>query len=160
MKAPSRLRLEPKPSRIASIAIVVAAAATTVLMLCLPLDAGATFAVLVVISIVAARGLWRCGRRGVPAIVHIGQDRRLTATARDGRSRDGTILDASYVGARVTTIVWRADRSSRYRPAEALLILPDMLPRDDFRRLRVLLRYGRPIVEEESDEETSGRAAA
>jgi hypothetical protein len=36
--------------------------------------------------------------------------------------------------------VWRPDRS-RFSRAE--FILPDMLPADDFRRLRVLLRYGR-----------------
>ena len=44
--------------------------------------------------------------------------------------------------------------------AQTVLILPDMLPADEFRRLRVLLRYGRPVVEEADDEDTSGRDAA
>jgi hypothetical protein len=47
---------------------------------------------------------------------------------------------SSYVGARITTIVWRPDGAWRSR---AEFILPDMLPAGDFRQLRVLMRYGR-----------------
>ena len=65
----------------------------------------------------------------------------------DGCSCDGTILDATYVGARLVTIVWRADADRagwrRLRPARTIVVLPDTLPADDFRRLRVVLRYGR-----------------
>ncbi len=63
----------------------------------------------------------------------------------DGRSRAGAILDDSYVGAWLTTIVWRQDGQPWWRPATAIVVLPDMLPRDEFRRLRVVLRYGRPV---------------
>lgn len=104
---------------------------------------------------VAARAFWRCTGRGVPALVHVGHDRRITTSSRDGRSHDGVVLDDSYVGAWVTTIVWRRDGASRLAPAESILILPDTLPVDEFRRLRVLLRYGRPTI----DEDTSGRVA-
>ena len=155
MKSPPRLRLEPRPSRIACAAIAVGCAAMAVLMLFLRLDWWMTAAALLAIIGVAGRGFWRCTGRGVPALLHVGHDRRITATARDGRSRDGTILDDSYVGAHVTTIVWRPDRASRSSPARTILILRDTLPADEFRRLRVLLRYGRRIVEEE----TSGRDA-
>ena len=92
---------------------------------------------------VLASSLWRCTGRGVPAIVHVGLDRRITVTDRDGRSRSGAILDDSYVGVCLTTIVWRDDRAPWWRPARAILVLPDTLPPDDFRRLRVALRYGR-----------------
>ena len=74
---------------------------------------------------------------------------------RDGRSRDGSIQDDSYVGEHLTTIVWRPDDAPRYERARTILILPDMLSPEDFRRLRVLMRYGRAVVEEE----TSGRVA-
>jgi hypothetical protein len=47
---------------------------------------------------------------------------------------------ATYVGAWVTTIVWRPDGA---RWSRAILVLPDMLPAEDFRRLRVMLRYAR-----------------
>jgi hypothetical protein len=61
---------------------------------------------------------------------------------RDGRDQliAGHVRAATYVGARITTIVWRPDGAWRSR---AELILPDMLPAEDFRRLRVQLRYGR-----------------
>ena len=153
MKPPPRLRLEPRPSRVACVGIACACSALAVLVLLMPLDAWATTAELLAIIGVAGRGLWCCTGRGVPALLHVGHDRRITATAPDGHSRNGTIQDDSYVGARLTTIVWCPDRASRFAPARTMLILPDMLPADEFRRLRVLLRYGRPVVEEE----TSGR---
>jgi hypothetical protein len=156
MNPPPRLRLEPRPSRLACAAIAIGSAASSVLTLLLPIDGWAKVAAILVICGVAGRGLWRCTGRGVPALLHVGHDRRITASARDGRSRDGSILDASYVGARITTIVWRPDRAPRFAFAQSILILPDTLPADDFRHLRVLLRYGRAIV----DEGTSDRSAA
>ena len=158
MKPPPRLRLEPRPSRIACVAIIVGFAGMTGLMLWLQLDAREAGAAVVFICGVGARSLWRCSGRGIPVLLYVGHGRTLTATLRDGRSIDGAILDDSYVGARITTIVWRPERASRYRPAQTIVILPDTLPAEDFRRLRVLLRYGRPIVDE-AGEGTSGRAA-
>lgn len=155
MKPPPRLRIEPRPSRMACAAIAIGCTAISALVLCLPLDGWTTSAAILAILGVAGRGFWRCSGRGVPAILHVGHDRRMTASSRDGRSRDGSIGDDSYIGARLTTIVWRPDCAPRFAPAETILILPDMVPGDDFRRLRVLLRYGRPVVEEE----TSGRDA-
>ena len=156
MKPPPRLRLEPRPSRIAYAAIVGACAAIGVLMLSLPLAAWMTAVVLLAIAGVAAHGLWRCTGRGMPAILHVGHDRRITATTRDGRSRDGVILDDSYVGARLTIIVWRPDLAPRFAPARTMLILPDMMGDDEFRQLRVLLRYGRPVVLDETSARDAG----
>ena len=158
MKPPPRLRLEPRPSRIACAAIATGCTAMSALVASLPLEPPMTADALLAIVWVAVRGFWRCTGRGVPALLHVGHDRRLTASTRDGRTRDGSILDDSYVGARVTTIVWRPDRAAWFAPARTILVLPDTLPAEDFRRLRVLLRYGKPLVEEE-DGEASGRAA-
>ncbi len=155
MNPPRRLRLEPRPSRIACATIASACAAFCALILLLPLDAWATLAAVLTICGIAARALWRCTGRGVPALLHVGYDRRITASSRDGQSRSGAILDDSYVGAILTTIVWRPDGATRYAWPESIVILPDTLHADDFRHLRVLLRYGRPVV----DEETSGRVA-
>ena len=126
------------------------------LVLLLPLDAWLTASAMLAIVGIGGRGFWRSTGPSVPALLHVGHDRRIAITTHDGRSRDGAILDVSYVGAHLTTIVWRPDRAPWFAPARTILILPDMLPADDFRRLRVLLRYGRPIV---VDEETSGRDA-
>ena len=153
MKLPPRLRLEPRPSRIACAVFSAACAATTVLLWLLPLPVVAMLGGTGVVAAVLASGLRRCIGRGVPALLHVGIDRRIAVTDRAGRSRSGSILDDSYVGVALTTIIWSADGDPWWRPARAILILPDTLPRDDFRQLRVALRYGRPAGEEE---ETNG----
>jgi membrane-bound toxin of toxin-antitoxin system len=155
MRPPSRLRLEPRPSRIACVGIAAGCVALVTLTVFLPLDGWAKAVALLVVGGVAARGFWRCTGRGVPALVHVGLDRRITTSLRDGRSHDGIVLDDSYVGEWLTTIVWRRDSASHFALAESILILPDTLPAEDFRRLRVLLRYGRAVI----DEGTSGRYA-
>lgn len=114
------------------------------LLATLPLEVIAPCALLVLIVLVA--GLWRCTGRGLPALLHVGIDRRIAVTDFNGRSRVGAILDDSYVGAWLTTIVWEQDGAPWWRPASAIVVLPDMLPREDARRLRVALRYGRPVV--------------
>lgn len=148
VKPPLRLRLEPRPSRIGCALALAACVATATLLAGLPLPWVVQATGGAAIASVAISGLWRWRGRGVPALLHVSVDRRITVTGRDGRSRDGAILDDSYVGAWLTTVVWRADREPWWRPARAILILPDMLPPDDFRRLRVMLRYGRPVVAE------------
>jgi len=143
MKPPPRLRLEPRPSRIGCAAIVVACSAIAILlaMLQLPQPAIGGGAIAIVAALVS--GLRRCTGRSVPALLFVGVDRRITVIDRDGRSRSGPIVDDSYVGCFVTTIVWRVDCDRWWRPARAILILPDSLGREEFRRLRVALRYGR-----------------
>jgi hypothetical protein len=153
---PTRLRLEPRPSRIACAFIASACSSVAALIVALSLPPWTSAAALAAVAAVAARGFWRCTGRGVPALIHVGHDRRITATSRDGRSRDGSIQDDSYVGPRVTTIVWRPDRAAWWVPASSILLLPDMLPADDFRRLRVVLRYGRPVVEEATSDAEAG----
>jgi hypothetical protein len=145
MKLPPSLRLEPRRSRTACAAIVVACSATSILLFLLPLPGAVTAAGAAADIVVLVSGLWRCAGRGVPALLHVGIDRRITVVDRAGRSRTGPIMDDSYVGAVVTTIVWRADGDPWWRPARAILILPGTLPRDEFRRLRVALRYGRVV---------------
>jgi len=143
MQPPARLRLEPRPSRIAGASIIAACSATLLLMVLLPLSGTALFASVAAIAAGAISGLRRCTGRGAPALLHVGIDRRITVTDRSGRSFSGTILDDSYVGAWLTTIVWCVDGNPWWRPARAVLILPDTLAREEFRRLRVALRYGR-----------------
>jgi hypothetical protein len=145
MHPPPRLRLEPRPSRIACACIVLACAATTALIVLLPLPLWVAGSGGLVAAAVAAHGFRRCAGRGVPALLHVGIDRRITVTGRDGRSRDGAVCADSYVSAHLTVIVWRGDDARWWQPARSILIVPDTLAADDFRRLRVVLRYGRPI---------------
>lgn len=61
----------------------------------------------------------------------------------DGRLAAGHVRSSTYVGAWITTIVWRADGAFWSR---TVLVVPDMLAAEDFRRLRVMLRYARSAV--------------
>src|SRR5512134_4019427 len=144
MKRSPPLRLEPRPSRIACMAITFGCAATALLVIALPLPSWIAATALVAVSGVAARNVWRCAGPGVPASIVVDGSRRISVVWRDGSSRDGDVLADTYVGACLTCIVWRPHVSPWWHPARALLFLPDTLPAEDFRRLRILLRYGIP----------------
>ena len=155
MKPPPRLRFEPRPSRIGCAFVATTCAMTAILLGSLPLPIAVLVPAGAAVLAVLASGLWRCTGRGVPALLHVGIDRRITVTDRDGRSQAGVIRDDSCVGACLTTIVWRRDGMPWWQPARAIVVLPDTLPEDEFRRLRVALRYGRPAAVDE----TSGKEA-
>jgi hypothetical protein len=143
MQAPQRLRLVPRPSRIGCASVSAACAISAVLLAAVPLPLALLLPSAAIILVVLAKGLWHCTGRGVPALLHVGIDRRITVTAFDARSRGGTILDDSFVGAWLTTIVWQPDGMPWWHPAPAIVVFPDMLAPEEFRRLRVALRYGR-----------------
>ena len=80
----------------------------------------------------------------------------LTSTYQSGSRRGpGAILDASYAGAALTTIVWRRDADPWWRPVSAMLVLPDMLDAETFRRLRVWMRYGQAPREDASSDDVA-----
>jgi len=54
---------------------------------------------------------------------------------------DGRLRDGSFVAPWLTALRWRPEGAWLDR---TLLVLPDMLGAEDFRRLRVLLRLGKP----------------
>ena len=146
MHTPPRLRIEPRPSRVGLAMIALACFAAAGLVAALPLASPVALACLVAIGLAFRCGCRRCAGRDVPAIAHVGIDRTITVTDRQGRSRDGIVLADSCVTALLTTIVWRANGMPWWRPSEAILVLPDTLPRDDFRRLRTTLRYSFPVA--------------
>lgn len=145
MRVPPRLRFEPRPSRLLRGAIAAGALATATLAAALPVPWSTRLALVLVVALVALRAARRTLGSGLPVIVHVGLDRRLAVTMRDGRTYAGTLSGATYVGYRVAAIVWRPDRGQRQVPARTrtLLVVADMLPVDVFRQLRVQLRYGR-----------------
>ncbi|MGH8802431.1 MAG: protein YgfX, partial [Casimicrobiaceae bacterium] len=81
----------------------------------------------------------RRGRRAVRSF-DVAADLHLCVGFGDGTTRRGCVEPGTCVTSRVTTLVWRPNGSAF---ARSVLILPDMLPAEDFRRLRVLLRYAR-----------------
>ena len=142
MRSPPPVRIELRRSRRALALIVAAHAATGALLALLPLPLELRIGCLSALIGAAVHSILRItGRRGVASLV-VGIDRRMAATTRGGTACEGEVLADSYVGSRLTTIVWRPDGARR---ARTLLLLPDALGAEDFRRLRVVLRYGRSI---------------
>jgi hypothetical protein len=143
MRRPPSVHVVLSPSRIAGACIGVFAMATIALTVGLPLEP------LVQMAMIAAVVAWAgwsfqvdALRRGSLAVteLRLAPDLILIACMGDGLLVAGHVRASTYVGAWVTTIVWRPDGS---RWSRTILVLPDMLPAEDFRRLRVMLRYAR-----------------
>jgi len=153
MKPPPRLRLELRPSRVGALAIACATIATALLVFVGVADALACALVVAAIGAIGLHAIRRLSRP--PLLLHVGSNRRVSVTTRDGRTHDGAVHGDTSVGPWLTTIVWIPDGARWFVPAHTLVVLPDMLPADDFRRLRVYLRHGRATP----DPDTSGVAA-
>jgi len=146
MRLPPAVHVTFAPSRRAVAWVVGVALVACTVVLTLPIDP--VLSGLAMLGIVVWAGdrivvvAWRRGPRASVALWLTG-DRMLVVRTGEGGLRAGHVRAASYVGPRITTIVWRPD-GARWSRAE--WILPDMVAADDFRRLRVLLRYGRNDV--------------
>jgi hypothetical protein len=143
MKATSALRISLGPSRSASALICVAWLATAALVAWLPGAAALRGTMVIGIGAHAILTMrqWatRTASRAIIG-VDLDSDRTVRLTERTGRRIEGMVQPDSYVGALLTTLVVLPDGKRRLR---TVAILPDMLPADDFRRLRLLLRLGR-----------------
>lgn len=133
-------------SPMAGVGVGIAALATLVLVLSLPappaLHALGCAAVLAWAWETFRTVALRTGSRTVEAL-HLGGDRLVVVRYGNGRLVAGHVRSASYVSATLTAVVWRPDGA---RFSRSVLVLPDMLPPDHFRRLRILLRYARSGV--------------
>jgi len=146
MRTPPAVHVALGPSRLAGAGIGALALATLAVLFALPLEgwqqSGATVAIAgwawVAFRVVALRrGAW-----AVTALT-LAHDRMVIVCRGDGTLIAGHVRSATYVGALLTSVVWRPDEA---RWSRAVLVLPDMLPAEDFRRLRILLRYARSDV--------------
>ena len=77
------------------------------------------------------------GRRGIRAI-HVIRAGEISVRDDGGAWQAGVLRDGSFVAPWLTIIRWRAQGG---RFDRTLVILPDMVPAEDFRRLRVMLRW-------------------
>ena len=143
MRLPPAVHVSFGPSRRALVWVGGVALLACIAIAVLPIDS-----VLIGLATLGI-GVWAGDRAHVVALrrgpratksLWLSGDRMVVVRDGAGNLKAGYVRSSTYVGARLTTIVWRPD-GSRWSRAE--LILPDMLPPDDFRRLRVLLRYGR-----------------
>jgi hypothetical protein len=123
--------------------ICLACLASAALVAWLPAAAPVRGALVIGIGVYAIVTLRHSATRSASgAIVGIELDleRAVCLTERAGSRIVGVVQPGSYVGALLTTVVVRPEGKRRVR---TVAILPDMLPADDFRRLRLLLRLGR-----------------
>jgi hypothetical protein len=134
-------------SSITAVALIGALAiATCAIIATLPFDPSALgLAMLAVVAWAVDRIHVVALRQGPRAVrqFEVRGDLTVVVVTGDGNARAGRVRRDSYVGARLATLVWRP--FGRWR-SRAILLLPDMLPAHDFRRLRILLRYGRSDV--------------
>ena len=151
MQKTTPIRITLGPSRLACIAQSVVAVGTVAVLSTLPIHPLILAASFAALAAWVAHRIWSIGlKRGRSTIreLRVQDDHTVVATSVSGERFAGHVQDASYVGAYVTTLVLRVKGSRR---AKSVLILPDMLPADDFRRLRVLLRYARNADAEEPE---------
>jgi len=146
MRLPPTVHVLLGPSRIVGVAVGLAALGLLAVVLAMPVVAWQQGAVTVAVLAWATRVFVVVAlRRGPRAVteLRLAPDLVLVVHHGDGRLVAGHVRSATYVGALLTSIVWRPDRALW---SHAILIVPDMLPADDFRRLRVMLRYARNAV--------------
>ena len=142
MKGPGPLKVELGRSRLAAAFVFVSHIATASLLAFAPVDAMLRAAAVVAIGAHALRALrtWALQSAARAVVrVELSGDRRAVLIERCGRRCEGEVRAESYDGERLTTLVVRPDGA---RVSRAVTIVPDMLPAEDLRRLRVLLRYG------------------
>ena len=135
------LRVTLRPSR--SLAAVLAAAHLACAVLLVPLDlplwVKCALAAAIALSLTSAlrRHALRLGRSALVALELRGEDRAAVQT-RDGEWRDARVLPTTYVSPVLTIVNLRS--AQRLRPYHAVII-PDSVRAEDFRALRVWLRW-------------------
>ncbi len=142
MKSARALRLSLGPSRSASLSICVACLASAALVAWLPGAAAFRGALVTGIGAYAIVSVRHSGTRSAShaiVAIELDVDRVVCLIERAGGRIEGVVQPGSYVGAWLTTLVVRPEGKRRLR---TVAILPDMLPAEDFRRLRLLLRLG------------------
>jgi hypothetical protein len=113
---------------------------TAALLVASPVPLAARAAGALAVAAAAARALSRIASRSAPTALGVGLDGRVAITRRDGSVADGRVLADTFVGGTLVTLVWQPDGT---RWPRTLLLPGDSLDPDDFRRLRVALRYCR-----------------
>jgi hypothetical protein len=130
-----------KPSRSAAWMVALAALATLVLIAATPgalalRILAATWIACAALETLHSRALLR-GRRAA-RVVSLARGGEIAVQDALGVWRTGSLREGSFVAPWLTVIRWRPAEA---RFDRAVPILPDMLSPEDFRRLRVLLRW-------------------
>lgn len=136
------VRVSLKPSRyiMAVLVTVHTAAAVVVWPLQIPGAAKATLVAFVVASL--ARSLWRHAllkARGAIVAIAFTDSENVSVRTGEGSWREARILGTSYVSPLLTALNLRAEGLKLVRH---VVMVPDNVDSEDFRQLRVVLRWG------------------
>ena len=132
---PTRLDLRFRPPVIGCVAVAAMAVATLAVVSATPMEFGWRIALVVAI---AAETLWAACAVLRTSGMKLDRAGRIEVTTRDGRTFSGQARGGSFVAPWFTTVRWQPDGS---RFSRTIVVLPDMLSGQDFRHLRVLLRW-------------------
>ena len=132
---PTRLELRFRLPGVALVLVAAMALATLAMVVATPMGIGWRIALCVAVP---AEALWAACAVLRTSRIRIDRTGRIEATLRDGRSFCGQVRDGSFVAPWFTTVRWQPDGS---RLSRTIAVLPDMLGEEEFRHLRVLLRW-------------------
>ena len=130
-----------KPSRCLALVLIAAHAATAALIWPLQIDTAAKAVLFILVALSLAHALWRHALLRSPGAIVGGQifDRETASLLfHDGSSRDAEILGSSYVLPSLTVLNVKAKGRTI---AQHALIVRDNIDAEDFRALRVVLRW-------------------
>ncbi len=136
MRAPEPQRFDLECSPVQRAFVALSHGATAILIAFVPLPPGcAPFAWLLVGALA-----WREWHRLPPAALIVRLDATLTLLWRNGTAVDAHRVNGGYLCSWLAIVEWREPGRRR---RQALMVTPDMLDAESFRRLRVQLRYAR-----------------
>lgn len=114
--------------------MVASAIATAAIVLAMPWSVSLRAALFALVAACAAHALEQS--RSTRALV-VSLDGRVRLERRDGSAAEGTLRSGSFIAPWLACVRWRP-RGARFD--RTVVVLPDMLSVDDFRRLRILVR--------------------
>jgi hypothetical protein len=129
-------RFDFAPSRRARAFVLVSHGATVALVLALPIDLPLAASTALLVAALAARA-WRGLGLGIAGLV-VRCDGSVVALGRDGRAREGRLVDGSVALPSLASVAWRGAGGAG-SPVES--VPTDRLAPGAHRSLRVLLRY-------------------
>jgi hypothetical protein len=141
MKSVETVRVELQYSRVGAVALGVMALSTVVLVLATPWPAWVRCAYVLAIaalSIYALRRVALLKAPGAARSISLQRDGRIEVESPSGALRAGRLRAGSFVAPWLVIVRWRPDGARR---DATVLVLPDMAPAEERRRLRVLLRW-------------------
>ena len=136
MKRAASHRFDFAPSRRARAFVLVSHGATIALVLALPIDLPLAASTALLVAALAARA-WRGLGLGIAGLV-VRCDGSVVALGRDGRAREGRLVDGSVALPALASVAWRAADGTG---STVESVPSDGLAPGAHRSLRVLLRY-------------------